>query len=493
MLATSGSSRSKSEAEELALSWYLDRLISFVEYDGEEKTAEAIVPAFFAQIPRCWLRTHPAYNFMLPEEMDIEVDEEAVDFALVLRSICSPGLRRPSRDGLLRVNLAHPAMVVGIKGPARWGSSDSPFFKYQSDTKQRDSLPRSMRDLCCAVQSSLHTHSIYWDYLQAPIDDLKTLPYPYQSRPEWLVVFGVVYDAAYIRIVAHIPYFVQNQVLKHLSFIVDSIPFTHGLDGALDRARAALALFSLRKHAFRLSNVDKLRRSEWHHRTILTQILSEEHEYLPYDNVEDPLGSNSYDSDNEDVKDGEVLEDHKIEEDGDESDDIEEDGDESDDDHYEALDMLFEGVYKAEADGGELDEGESEEGESEEGESEEEGSSEDESNEAESNEAESSEAESSEEESDEGESDPNDESKILGWDKPIEYEDKDPLHQDVNKATYQVTMNKDFRKKVKKCQDAYACKAMAEDMVASHEIMLVTAAAIANYGVLMLQLVHCEA
>ena len=191
-----------------------------------------------------------------------------IDFALLLNPIGSSGKLESRRDRCLRLALMHPALVVGVKGPVVW-----PKFLADPNLSQRPMNEHAaIENLAAAVQPSLDTHLLNW---QLRCEQLHRITSSSNTQlPAWFMVFGVIYDAESIVIVAHIPFIVSPKEtmtplsvdfgprFSYLSCVVDCIPFAPVSTKAplsqswfRDRFRAALALVSLQTQAFRLASL----------------------------------------------------------------------------------------------------------------------------------------------------------------------------------------------------------------------------------------------
>jgi len=192
-----------------------------------------------------------------------------IDFALLLKRI-GPSRelgrnRDPRRDPSLRLTLMHPALVVGIKGPVMWTKS----LAHHTPEKRPMNLQAAIKNLAAAVLPSLKTHLLNWQLRCEQMHRVSD-----RQLPAWFMVFGVIYDAESIVIVAHIPFIdAQKETttrqsvgfgpqFSYLSCVINSIPFAPAFVKAplskpwcLDRFRAGFALFSLQQHAFRLASL----------------------------------------------------------------------------------------------------------------------------------------------------------------------------------------------------------------------------------------------
>lgn len=196
-------------------------------------------------------------------------DPPSVDFALLLDPVPSSRTRAICRDTHLRLALMHPALVLAIKGPVKWSRA----LTHSTTFKVPKNMHDAARDLARAVQPSLDAHLINWQLRYEQADGSSSEGD--DELPSWFMVLGIIYDAEQIVIVAHVPFLIpQNHSTRHesiyipkrrfayLSCVIDSIPFapvSHSAETSqpwcAERFRAAVALFSLQKHAFRLSSL----------------------------------------------------------------------------------------------------------------------------------------------------------------------------------------------------------------------------------------------
>ena len=191
-----------------------------------------------------------------------------VDFALLLNPIGSSGELESRRDRCLRLALMHPALVIGVKGPAAWPKSLTDLNPSQRPMNEHAAI----ESLAAAVQPSLDAHLLNW---RLRCEQLHRVTSSSEiPLPAWFMVFGVIYDAESIVIVAHIPFIISPKAtmtwlpvdsgprFSYLSCVVDCIPFAPAPTKASlsqswfrDRFRAAFALVSLQTQAFRLASL----------------------------------------------------------------------------------------------------------------------------------------------------------------------------------------------------------------------------------------------
>ncbi|KAA1469596.1 hypothetical protein DENSPDRAFT_632507 [Dentipellis sp. KUC8613] len=93
-----------------------------LHYDGDERTAEEIVPGVLTSNARCWVKHRPDLRFAFypPLEECSKPSGASIDFACVVRTLDRP-FKGPSYQELnAPVTIAHPALLLGAKGPAHW-------------------------------------------------------------------------------------------------------------------------------------------------------------------------------------------------------------------------------------------------------------------------------------------------------------------------------------------------------------------------------------
>ena len=82
-----------------------------------------------------------------------------------------------------------------------------------------------------------------------------------ESFPEWLVLFGLIYDAHHVRIIAYVPHRRKLDMIDCAAYIVDELYLRSGTsvtsapacELVLERLRLLLALTTLRRHVLHLS------------------------------------------------------------------------------------------------------------------------------------------------------------------------------------------------------------------------------------------------
>ncbi|KAH0830675.1 hypothetical protein J3R83DRAFT_2130 [Lanmaoa asiatica] len=79
-----------------------------------------------------------------------------------------------------------------------------------------------------------------------------------ESFPEWFILFGLIYDAHRVRVVAYLPLRRKSDVIECVVYVVDEL-WLHSVTGpptcelAIERLRFLLALTTLRRHVHHLS------------------------------------------------------------------------------------------------------------------------------------------------------------------------------------------------------------------------------------------------
>ncbi|TFY75772.1 hypothetical protein EWM64_g8240 [Hericium alpestre] len=233
--------------------WAARAFLDIVSYTESEEDADLAILMAMARTPGCMLRCNPIFAF--PPEMQPDDANFSIEWALAVDDRISASMRHASEHQPPRLGLLHPAVLIGIKGPAPWNTKGHVSWNSHDSDAESTTLASVQEELCNATRCSLDSHILNW--LQ--IDENHKL----QSLPAWLLVFGVIYDAQYLRIVAHIPYLQadshsQSTSVAYISCIVDEIPFPAyeeepDMSIGLGRFRAASALLSLKRHAHRLA------------------------------------------------------------------------------------------------------------------------------------------------------------------------------------------------------------------------------------------------
>ncbi|TFY72613.1 hypothetical protein EVG20_g393 [Dentipellis fragilis] len=275
-------------------------------YDGDEKVAESVIPAVLTSNSRCWTKCRPELRFAFyPPLEDSKPPGASIDFAYVVRTLEEP-FGAPSYEELYApVTIAHPALLVGAKGPARWTPASwlVENLAYSGQTAQPRTLGNVMEELSDAVHSSLTAHLLNTKFrnIETPLSESHSL----QVLPQHLIIFGVVFDAEHLYIVAHFPRrsISQDRVDKYISVIVDKLPFSASfagptyIDDAVGRLRVAMALLVLRKHASQLAKLWEHQNGFWYRWIINVELLRE------WFFIQD-LSQESVDEDNEVSEDG---------------------------------------------------------------------------------------------------------------------------------------------------------------------------------------------
>ncbi|KAA1469590.1 hypothetical protein DENSPDRAFT_835228 [Dentipellis sp. KUC8613] len=256
----------------------LSSVLDLLSYDGEEKAAEKVVPGLLASSSQCWLKCPPHFSFHPP--LEVEAPDNSIDFILALRGISSASYPEPTdHDVLAPITIAHPALLVGAKGPACWTSTR---IQYESKVKQRHSLFDSLQDINAAAQSSLMAHILNWKCGQSP-NSLLDL----SQMPAEIMVLGVIYDANSIRIVGCFPQITaDNHIAGYVSVVIDELPFSGSpsaeTDSLVSRLRVVAALLTLQRHAYKLASYWTRQDTNWHRSILdfekkLEEIYIEEH------------------------------------------------------------------------------------------------------------------------------------------------------------------------------------------------------------------------
>ncbi|KAI6045548.1 hypothetical protein EDC04DRAFT_2140216 [Pisolithus marmoratus] len=162
-----------------------------------------------------------------------------LDFALFSSPSYSRSLENRHFDVM---PLTRPFVMLCMKGPAYW--------RHQVNTHLQKSSPARLRQ-DMAGHAGPHLSNLVTCWTESA-SHLEVNP-----LPEWLVLFGVIHDGDYVRIIAHIPFRGRHALPRYLSCLVEELPFGAPLfpQGSAtcrkiaDRLRIVLAFLTLRRHA----------------------------------------------------------------------------------------------------------------------------------------------------------------------------------------------------------------------------------------------------
>ncbi|ETW82175.1 hypothetical protein HETIRDRAFT_115597 [Heterobasidion irregulare TC 32-1] len=222
-----------------------------VAYPGDEDTATFVVSSFFLSTPGCTLM--PKLESDFPPILSGANARPVEAFGLLM----DPMFPFSINSKAARASIIQPALLIGMKGPSQWPTLPSVI----SPSTPQVSLDQKLHDLSQLIQPNLVAHLVNW-YLK----NKGKLGSP---LPPWFMLFGILYDADGLVIVAHIPYVntsssstSSTQSLAYLSCVVDYIPMV-GLarrtplsvqqSPVLNNVRAALALSTLQRHAYNMT------------------------------------------------------------------------------------------------------------------------------------------------------------------------------------------------------------------------------------------------
>ncbi|ETW76950.1 hypothetical protein HETIRDRAFT_328125 [Heterobasidion irregulare TC 32-1] len=238
--------------------------LDVITYPGDEGSADMAIPGFFVPTPGCTLYGDVENDFPPPLEKHGHLPKT---FSVLHSSLGPSNCSRPKA----KANFIHPALLIGIKGPARWPAQVS----LSDSASIPSSMEQTLHDLTQRVEPNLIALLMNWHY-QCDQNirgiGIPSLP-SYRCIPPWFMQFGLIYDAHGLVIVAHIPFSIPPSAtsksisapLSFLSCIIDRLPI-HGLLDVLPSSishesrilgnfRAALALSCLQRHAFVMSAI----------------------------------------------------------------------------------------------------------------------------------------------------------------------------------------------------------------------------------------------
>lgn len=225
---------SESELPETRGGLALDAAMSEIfAYTGRGSGVSMSIARSLTSIPGCKLQRDP--NYTRPPSVPGACP---LDFAL----FSSPSPRGSLGNQCLDATFPkRPFVMLWMKGPAYW--------RYQVDARlQEASLARLRQDMASHAGPHLSNLVARWTESASHLEA--------NPLPEWLMLFGVIHDVEYVRIVAHIPVRGRYTPPRYLSYLVDELPFgapPFPQGGATcrkitDRLRVVLAFLVLRQH-----------------------------------------------------------------------------------------------------------------------------------------------------------------------------------------------------------------------------------------------------
>jgi len=255
------------------------------------------VPRAFEGIPRTGLRRYAHLRFFQPSRNGQGSDVPAtsaprrIDFALV-----------PEHEGIDAENIFPEdntrCLLLGMKKPTQIKHPPAVSFDSRSGTSTLASIPEE-----------LTSHGQFHLTLLTSLMHGGAVGTTTESFPEWLVLFGLIYDVHHIRIVAYVPRRRKLDVIDCAAYIVDELPFHSGAsitsvpacELALERLRLLLAFTSLRRHVLHLSKSlftmtdphDDIRRTN-NHPSFLGYSACDQHNSDDSEPLERCLGSSQY-------------------------------------------------------------------------------------------------------------------------------------------------------------------------------------------------------
>ena len=164
---------------------------------------------------------------------------QRIDFALV-----------PGHDVFPENNLNARCLLLGMKEPTRMQHLPSTSFDSRSGPLTLASIPEE-----------LTSYGQFHLTLLTSLTKGGTIGTTTESFPEWLVLFGLIYDSHHVRIVAYVPHRRKLDAVDCTAYIVDELSLHSGssvtsvpvCELVLERLRLLLALTTLRRHVLHLS------------------------------------------------------------------------------------------------------------------------------------------------------------------------------------------------------------------------------------------------
>lgn len=202
-----------------------------------------IVPRAFEGIPRTSLRRYAHQRSFQSSQSSQGSDvptmrtPRRIDFALV-----------PEPNGIDTQNIFAEdntrCLLLGMKEPT-----------------QIEHPPFDSRSTLTSIPKELTSHGKFHLALLTSLIHKGAVGTTTESLPEWLVLFGLIYDVHHVRIVAYVPRRCKLDVIDCVAYIVDELPLRSGTsitsapacELVLERLRLLLAFITLRRHVLHLS------------------------------------------------------------------------------------------------------------------------------------------------------------------------------------------------------------------------------------------------
>jgi len=160
----------------------------------------------------------------------------SIDFAIIYYPLGPAASASLEHLAYTPVSAINPAVVLCMKGPARWPIDNDPEL-------DREDLMQTRRNL--ASSSELSLASIIQSSSDSQNNNDSAAHSSTTTLPACAMSMGIIYDSEYIHFVAHIPY-VTGSRHQYLSLLLDTLPFPCQCTGAVTdfirgRYRVALA------------------------------------------------------------------------------------------------------------------------------------------------------------------------------------------------------------------------------------------------------------
>ncbi|KAH9942722.1 hypothetical protein B0H21DRAFT_893032 [Amylocystis lapponica] len=208
-----------------------------LRYQDHEAVAECTIATALEGLPSAYVRR---------ENLAVQFDGVAsnsladdLDCALLYTPIAPTKPYSFERLRNVPINPLNPALVLCMKGPARWVDDSSP---------PRD-LPTILHSLSDTATGSLVSLMTAWSATRRQ----------QASLPRWATLIGIIYDSETIHFVAHIPYFAPDHTEpQFLSVLFDTLPFPASGESAeclRHRYRVALAMLCIQHHVLRVISI----------------------------------------------------------------------------------------------------------------------------------------------------------------------------------------------------------------------------------------------
>ncbi|KAH9933940.1 uncharacterized protein B0H18DRAFT_951871 [Fomitopsis serialis] len=232
----------------------LHQVAQVLQYQGSEILAEHTIAMALDGVPCAYVRREALGILDVQHAQD---SIGSIDCAIIYYPIGPSTSASLEHLAYTPISALNPAVVLCMKGPARWPDDDDP-------NSEREDLLQTRRNLALSSELSLASIVQSWSDSRnnngaAPSCEDMAAHSNATMLPACAMSMGIIYDSEWIHFVAHIPYITGNRH-RYLSLLLDTLPFPCRCVGGVaefvrGRYRVALALLSCQHHIFRLATL----------------------------------------------------------------------------------------------------------------------------------------------------------------------------------------------------------------------------------------------